>query len=161
MTDTTLDSAVNGTDIDSLLDSTLDDLCDVPEFKPFAAGAHVCTIKWDYSKKINDKPVIEISITHVSTEELADPTATPPTPGDNTNVVFMLYKKDGTKNEIGEGQWKEILKPLAAHFGTTTNRQTMDASQGAQCLVVTGIRTDKKDKDNLKHYTSVNSLAVL
>ena len=34
-------------DIDNLLDGTLDDLADAPEFKPFPLGAHKIVMKWE------------------------------------------------------------------------------------------------------------------
>ena len=44
--------------IDSILDSTLDDLADMPEFKPFPAGAHKCTFDFE-AKTINGKPAVK------------------------------------------------------------------------------------------------------
>lgn len=148
-------------DIDSLLDATLDDLADVPEFKPYPIGAHRAVIKWDYTKKVNEKVCVELSIQGIETVELTNPEDTPITPGMTTSMLFNFTKKDGTKNEIAEGQWKELLKPLAAHFGTANNRATMDASNGAECLAVTTIRADKKDPNDVKYYTAIKSLTVL
>ena len=154
---------VNTSSIDSLLDGTLDDLADIPEFKPFPVGAHTVTIKWEM-KAINNVPAIELALTGVATVELANPeTDKPIAAGDGTNVMFMLKKQDGTNNEIAQGQWKELLKPLAVHFGTTSNRATMEASNGAEVLVVTAIRksVSKTDATDIKYYTSVTSLTVL
>ena len=152
--------SVNTTSIDSLLDGTLDDLADVPEFKPFSAGAHKVIIKW-HMKEISSKPVIMLNLTAVETVELKDATDAPIVAGDTTEVMFQLYTKDGRPNEIAQGQWKELLRPLAAHFGTKSNRETMDASNGAECLVVTGIRVNKKDLNDVKYYTSVDTIAII
>lgn len=145
------------TSIDSLLDATLDDLADMPEFKPFPAGAHRCTIEFEV-KDVGGIPSVGLKLTAIETMELANPEDTPVKAGDSTEVLFMLKKKDGTTNELGQGQFKEILKPLAAHFNTATNRATMEAAKGAECLVVTVIREDKK---NQKFYTGVTNLQVL
>lgn len=151
------------TDIDTLLDSTLDDLADIPEFKPFPVGAHRCTINWDI-KEINGKKCPELKLTAVETVELSEtnPEGTLPlNAGDTTNVLFQLVKKDGTANDIGQGQFKETLKPLAAHFNTVSPKDTMAASNGAECLVVTTIQEDNRDKNNIKHYTKVTNIQVL
>ena len=156
-------STVNTTSIDSLLDGTLDDLADVPEFKPFPMGAHKVTIKWDI-KEINSQPAIELALTAVETIELTNPeTDKPVAAGDTTNVMFMLKKKDGTNNDLAQGQWKELMKPLAAHFGTTSNKATMEASNGAEVLVITDVRksVSKTDANDVKYYSSVKSLSVI
>lgn len=147
-------------DIDGLLDSTLDDLADMPEFKPFPAGAHRATISFD-QKKVGEISSIELSIEGIETVELSNADDTPIAPKDSTSVLYMLKKKDGTNNELAQGQLKNILKPLQAHFGTSSSRETMEQSKGAEVLLVTKIRTDKRDKDNIKNYTDVVSLQVM
>lgn len=138
----------------SLLDSTLDDLNDLPEYKVFPPGAHRCTIAWE-EKEINKHPAIELRLTAIATEELADPTETPLSEGDESSVAFML------DNEFGVGNFKAVLKPLAAHFGLegATNREIVEASQGAEVLVVTKLRADKNDPE--KKYLSIKNLAVV
>jgi|SRR6267378_1503709 len=156
----------SGIDMDDLLDATLDDLADLPEFKPFAVGAHRATIKWAL-KDINElKGCPELTITHVETVELTNPEDTPPKPGDTCSIAYMLKKKDKATNqfvpnEIAQGQFKEVCKVLAAHFGTSSIRETMDASNGAEVLVVMGIRTDKRDANNLKYYADLKSIQVM
>jgi len=153
-------STVNTSSIDSLLDATLDDLADIPEFKPFPIGAHSVKIAFDY-KEVNGTAAVELALTAVATVELATPTDTPITAGDTTNVLFLLKKKDGSDNELAQGQLKELLKPLAAHFGTTSPRATMAAANGAEVVVITDIREDKRDPQNVKQYTSIKQLTVL
>jgi hypothetical protein len=152
--------------MDDLLDGTLDDLADVPEFKPFAAGAHRVTISFDATKKINDMPAIEVKLVHVETMELSDPEATPPNAGDSTNVIYILKKKDDkgnvVRNELAEGQFKNLLASLAPSFPeATTNRAIMEAAQGYEVLAVTSIRENKKDKNNIKYYTALDSVTPL
>lgn len=147
-------------DLDSILDSTLDDLSDVPEFKPFPAGAHKVTIKWDF-KEISKQMCPQITLTHVETLELANPEDEPPKVGDTCNMAFLMKAKDGSINEIAQGQFKNLLKPLAAHLGTTSNRDTITESQGMEVVVVTGVRTDSSDKDNVKHYLQIKNLMVV
>lgn len=147
-------------DLDSLLDSTLDDLADMPEFKPFPAGAHRVTIEMEV-KAVNDIPSLDIKMTAVETVELANPEDLPVKTGDTTNMLIMLKKKDGTRNEFSEGKMKELMKPLAAHFGTTTNRETLEASNGCEVLVVTKLRKDDRNKDDVKYYTDIVSWQVV
>jgi hypothetical protein len=150
---------------DDLLDSTLDDLADMPEFKPFAAGAHKVQIFFDPTKKINDLPAVDLKLVCVESVELLNPEDVPPKAGDFTNVAFMLKKKDGEKivrNELAEGQLKEVLKSLAPAFpDAKTNREIMEQANGFEVLVSTGVRKNDKDKQNIKYYTQLNALSLI
>lgn len=147
--------------IDSILDGTLDDLADVPAFKPFPAGSHRCTVTFE-AKKVSDIPSIEMSIVGIETVELSNEGDTPIAAGDKTSVLYMLKKKDGSANELGQGQLKaNILAPLQAHFGTASNPETLAAAQNCEVLLTTKVRTDKRDADNLKYYTDVVALQVV
>lgn len=151
--------------LDDLLDGTLDDLADMPEFKPFAAGAHRMTLKFDATKKINDMPAIELKLTIVESVELSDPTQTPPAAGDTTNVIFILKKKDDkgnvVRNELAEGQFKKIMAELSPAFPEAAGspRKIMEAADGYEVLGLTTTRADKRDKT--KVYTSLESVQVL
>lgn len=147
-------------DLDSILDSTLDDLADMPEFKPFPAGAHRATIKLEV-KAVNDIPSLDIKLEGIESVELSNPEDQPIKQGDSTNQLLMLKTKDGKKNEFSEGKMKELLKPLAAHFGTTTNRETIEAANGAEVLVVTKLRKDDRNKEDIKYYTDIVSWQVM
>lgn len=144
-------------DIDALLDGTLDDLADLPEFKPFPVGAHRCKLKWDL-KEVNGQLCPQLELTAIETVELANPEDTPVKAGDTTNLIFMFKKKDGTPNEMGQGQFKNVIAPLASSFSATSNRDAMEKSNGAECLVVTELRVDKKAD---KTYTCITSLQVM
>lgn len=147
-------------DIDSLLDSTLDDLVDMPEFKPFPVGAHRALLSMTVTT-VNNNPSIDVSLEAIETVELSNPEDKPTAKGDKTNMLLMLKKNDGTKNELSEGKWKELLKPLQIHFNTSSNRETMEASKGVEVLAVTKIRADKRDKDDVKYYTDIVSIQVI
>jgi len=58
-------------DLDNLLDTTLDDLEDLPSFKPFPSGAHRCLATFA-TKEIGGKEVVELSFEYISCEGLAD-----------------------------------------------------------------------------------------
>lgn len=147
--------------IDDLLDGTLDDLADVPSFKPFPAGAHVCKLGWEI-KQIGVSPAVELKLTYVSTAELSNDSDTMPTPGDTTSTAFILKTKEGKKNELAEGQWKEILNSLKeGGIEGNTPKELMAASEGLEVLVVTTIRLDKRDPQDIKPYTQVKSVSVI
>ena len=150
---------------DDLLDGTLDDLKDIPEFKPFAAGAHKMTLKFDATKKINEMPAIEVKLTIIESVELANPEDTPPAPGDTSNVLYMLKKKDDkgvvVDNELAQGQFKELMKALSPAFpDAKSNREIMAAAEGYEVLGVTSIRENKKDKNDIKRYTSLDTVLL-
>jgi hypothetical protein len=155
-------------DMDDLLDATLDDLPDAPEFKPFPAGAHRCSIQWAFKEIGGLKNCPEITLKMIETVEASDTEATPAKAGDTTSVAYMLKKKDKDNpgqfvtNEIAAGQFKEVLKSLSAGgFAGASGREIMEASNGAEVLVVTGTRADKRDQNNIKYYTDIKSLQVM
>lgn len=151
--------------MDDLLDGTLDDLADMPEFKPFAPGAHKLKLNF-LQKTINELPSIELKLTMIESVELSNPDDTPPAIGDTTNILYMMKTKgdDGklVRNELAEGQFKELLAQLAPAFPEAkSNRDIMTAAEGYEVLGVTSIRTNKKDKNNIKYYTTLESVAII
>lgn len=138
-------------DMDSLLDGTLDDLMDAPEFKPFPAGTHKVTIKIE-QKKIGTHPSFEVGMTAIETIELADAAKdTPLETGATTSVAYMMDV------ELGQGKFKKILASLAEHFGPMSNRELIAAAQNAECVVVT---TKRQNKEKTQWYTDIVELMV-
>ena len=147
--------------IDSILESTLDNLPDVPEFKPFAAGSHQATIAFEV-KEIQKKPAVEWKLTHMETIELANPEDTPPKAGDTCSGAFIFLDKDGKENELALGQFKALLKPLQAHFGTTSNGETLEASQGATVVLTMTQRAGKAGTSSEgKFFPVIEAIAVV
>lgn len=142
---------MSSTNLDNLLDLSLDDLVDLPEFKVFPAGAHRCTMKLE-SKEINKHPAIELKLTLIESVELADPAEEPAAAGTESSVAYMM------DNEFGQGKFKEILKPLAAHFGLAKFGEIQEASSGSEVLVVT---KQRQNKDKTQTYLEVVSLQVM
>ncbi len=153
-------------DIDSLLDGTLDDLADAPEFKPFPIGAHKIVMKWE-TKQLDDKKEQGKKNTLVTLKMKALETIETPagsdevcSPGQEENIGFFLVHHSSPKAmEIGQGAFKEIMKSLAAHYGAKSNRELMADSEGAEALVTTGLRADKAD--NAKKYTTLEKLMIV
>jgi hypothetical protein len=153
-------------DIDSLLDGTLDDLADAPEFKPFPIGAHKIVMKWE-TKQLDDSKekgkkntIVTLKMKAIETVETPAGSDEVCSPGQEENIGFFLVHHSSPKAmEIGQGAFKEIMKSLAAHYGAKSNRELMADSEGAEALVTTGLRADKTDKT--KKYTKLEKLMIV
>ena len=139
--------------IDNLLDGTLDDLADMPEFKPFTPGIHLCTLNIE-QKVINNFPAFELSLKVKETQEVA-PGAEPMAPGSETSTAYFMKHSNPKVAEMGQGQFKEILAKAAAHFGAKSNRELIADINGSEALVVTDLRPNK---DKTKTYTNVKEV---
>lgn len=138
--------------LDNLLDANLDDLADLPEFKPFPNGAYRVTIEFE-CKEVNKHPSVELKLTCVETLELSDAAADVPVEaGTQCSVLYML------DNEYGQGTLKEVLKPLAIHLGVTKVTELMECAKGTEVLVVT---KQRQSKDKTATYINVAKLEVL
>jgi hypothetical protein len=137
--------------VDDILDMELDDLEDMPEFKPFPAGVHKCSISMAI-KEVNDKPCVEVALKAIETLELANPSDEPTKPGDETNVLCFL------DNEMGRGNLKAIAAQLAEYAGSRNNRVIIDAVTDVECLVATAIRHNKKTDTD---YTDIKEIKVV
>lgn len=142
--------------LDTILDASLEDLADLPEFKPFAPGVHEVTIELT-PKEINKHPSVELNMTMVKTIEMTDPTQEVPAPGATSSVAFML------DNAIGQGKFKELIKPIGEHLGISLSekgsiRAIMEKAKGMTCKVVTNVRAGKEEG---QVFMNVKSLAVV
>lgn len=143
--------------LDSLLDGTLDDIADLPQFKVFPSGAYNVQLKEGFvQKEINNHPAIELKMVCTEVLELnnAADEADAPKPGDECSIAFMM------DNEIGQGKFKEAIKNFAAMAGTSNIRTCMEASKGAEVMVVIK-RTHKDEGGERKYYANLQKLEVL
>ena len=141
--------------MDALLDGTLDDLKDMPEFKPFPKGAHRVVINIE-QKKIDGWPAFEIKLKALETVELADATVDQPVEsGAETSVAYFMAHEKDIVAELGQGKFKLIMASAADKFGAKSNRDLIADCQGAEALVATGLR-DNKDKT--KKFTDIEAL---
>ena len=138
------------------LDETLDDLADLPSSKPWPAGAYEATVK--ISRMPKKAGSYAINLTCVQPIELADPAAEPPAEGDQSAVFIHTMKKDGNKNEFGQGQLKIVLKPIGAMLGTSSINEILEATKdGVDAVVVVGVRKSKDEQyDDQQDIKSVN-----
>lgn len=146
MTANTFDS------MNDLLNSSVDDLADLKEFKPLPEGSYNCIFDWNKS----ENPVgVKVTLTVKDVLELADPSdenvAQANEPGAKETFLFMFYTKDGEPNSMGQGELKnmirDVLKPV---FAGDTNSETLDNAKGAEVHVVFGHRSVTKDGETKK-----------
>lgn len=146
---------INASDIDALLDGTIDDIADLPEFKAFPAGVHRASFQWEY-KDINKHPTYIMKLKAIETVELpADSKDQPLVSGAETSVNFML------DNEVGQGKWKEVMKVLAAKFGEKKNRELIAESNGSEAVFVTKVRTKKDGDTVVASYTDIVEMSFV
>ena len=127
------------------LDETLDDLADLPQQAPWPAGAYEATVQITRMPKKQGSFVI--NLTCVQPIELSDPAAEPPAEGDKSVVFIHTMKKDGTKNEFGQGQLKNILTPIANALNTRSVSEVLEATKdGIPAIVVVKIRKSKDEQ---------------
>jgi hypothetical protein len=138
--------------MDSLLDSTLDDLADLPEFKVFPPGAHKVTIVSMEPKKIGEHPAWEVRFKLVEHMELTNPEEQPMLAGSECSVSYMM------DNEFGQGAFKDLCKPLAANTGIGSMRDLKDAVKGTEVMIVT---KQRQNKDKTATYLDVKKLEVI
>jgi hypothetical protein len=139
-------------DLDTLLDSTLDDLEDLPQFAVFPAGASKCLATLS-SKDVNKKPAIELSFKMVESIELVDPQATAPKEGDQSSSLFFL------DNEFGRGKFKAIAGYFADYVGSTRLRDIVEGVKDVEVILVSAAKVDKHD--DTKIYLEVKELQVV
>ena len=136
--------------LDSLLEGSIDDLADLPEFAVFPNGVHKVQIKWE-SKEVNKHPCLELKMKAIETVELSNTSDTPLVAGAESSVLYML------DNEFGQGKMKEVMKSLAAACGTKSIKETMAASDGMEVQVVTKVR---QNKEKTQSYTDVSKVII-
>lgn len=123
--------------LDSILDSQLDDLNDLPEFLVPPPGAYRATILSATEKKVGDHPAVEFKFKLLETMELTNTDDTPVADGTETSIAYML------DNEYGVGNFKKFLAPIALATGASQAREVMAASVGLEVLLVTKLRVVK------------------
>lgn len=147
--------------LDDLLDETLDDLADLPETKPFPAGAHRANVKVRRNTKKPGQYIVEM--THQEVLELANPNTEEdklPKVGDKSTVFIVTKTKDGKPNEFGQGQLKLVLKPLATLANSNNIGDILETTKdGVDCVVVVGIRKSKDE--NYDDQQDIKKLEVI
>jgi hypothetical protein len=129
---------------DILVDEMLDDLADLPETAPFPPGAHTAKM---FLMRQKDKPsTIIAKFKYVKEMELVNPNAVAPKPDDEATIFIHTKKKDGTKNEFGQGQLKMLISPIAERIGAKGVNECLESTKdGVEVAIVTGLRKSKEE----------------
>lgn len=136
---------------DAILDASLDDLADLPEFASFPAGVHRCTVSLT-KKEINSKPAIEVKLVAIETVELSKPEEDKPVnAGQVSSAAYFL------DNEFGQGAFKKLVAPLAASLGVSSLRELLEQAEGTEVEAVTAFRKNKKTGEE---YFDIKKLIV-
>lgn len=147
-------------DLDNLLDVTLDDLEDLPTFTPFPVGSHRVMATFE-SKDMGGKLAIELSFTMIETLEYA----VEPVEGEDGKLIGATKEGDTSNtlffmaNEFGSGNFKKCAKPFAAAMGFTTTREIVENVKQVECVIITALKQDKRDPE--KFYLDVKEIAVV
>ena len=83
--------------LNALLEGNLDDLADLPEFKPYPIGVHRVTISL-IPKVVNDKLAISADFKYLALVELANPTDNVPDVGAVANVLCQMDNEFGKEH---------------------------------------------------------------
>lgn len=139
-------------DVDALLDGTVDDLQDKPEFKAFPAGGHLCQIFFMPKAIADVGQGVEIKLVARQTLQLEFEGDEPLNPGDETQVFLFFTHENETVVKFGQGTFKEIMAVLAAKYGAKSNRLLMQEAQGNEMIVLT---EQRENKDKTQSFTSI------
>jgi len=136
--------------LSDLLSASIDDLADMPEFAVLPNGVHRVRIKFE-TKEVNKHPCVELKMVVIETIELSETTDAAPAAGTEAGCLYMM------DNDLGQGQFKEIIKPLAVHLNEGNIGKVIELAKDMEVTVVTKKR---QNKDKTQTYNSVTNLMV-
>lgn len=143
------------------LDTTLDDIEDLPTFVVPLSGAYVFKSSWEQkdipnAKGGKDHPAVSVNFEIVEITELSeepDEGEAPPKVGDKFSIPYML------DNKFGAGMLKsQILVPTQKHFGGATKTEVLNNLNGA--TVVTIIKRQYNKKSD-RYFPNIKKLAFV
>lgn len=140
------------------MDTSLDDIEDLPQFIVPLSGAYQMTLENIEQKEINDKGCFSCNFVIDEVMELSESPdessgESVPKQGDKFNIPYF------NDNKFSAGLFKsDILLPLAKQFGVKTVGEVVNQAKDLKVLVVMK-RTYDKDKD--RHYPKLKKLQLL
>ena len=143
--------------LDQLLDTSISDLADLPEFKQPPAGAHRCYFNLA-AKEIGGEPALVMNFKVIETLELEDPEKDKPLEaGDEFDISSVMT------NEFGQGLVKSVAAKACEAQGvdpeTVTLGQSFEPFIGGEVIAFTGLRLDKKDKSKTpRHFVTLKDI---
>lgn len=133
------------TNIQDLLDASIDNIEDLPSTDAWPVGAHLVSAKLEVNNKDPKKPMIIGRVTLIETAEQADPEAKPAKAGDQYGFMYGLIKKDsnGERNEFSLSSIKTFYGQPLVEAGkipaNATVKDIVDAyTDGVELLITTG-----------------------
>lgn len=143
--------------LDQLLDTSISDLADLPEFKQPPAGAHRCYFNLS-AKEIGGEPALVMNFKVIETLELEAPEKDKPLEaGDEFDITSTMT------NEFGQGLVKSVAAKACIAQGvdpeTVTLGQSFEPFIGGEVIAFTGLRVDKKDKSKTpRHFVTLKDI---
>lgn len=142
--------------LDQLLDTSISDLADLPEFKQPPAGAHRCYFNLS-AKEVGGEPALVMNFKVIETLELEVETDKPLEAGDEFDITSTMT------NEFGQGLVKSVAAKACAAQGvdpeTVTLGQSFEPFIGGEVIAFTGLRVDKKDKSRTpRHFVTLKDI---
>lgn len=126
--------------IEDLMDTSLDDLKDLPGFEVPPMGHYKLLISLA-KKDVNNHPSIEAACTVQETLELADKSQKQVEVGTKFSQLFMM------DNEWGQGGFKGFVLPIAQGLGITRVGEAVEKIQNVTIAATIKHRYHKEDKD--------------
>ncbi len=147
------ESSFSFDDMDDLLDKSIDDLKDLPEFKVPSTGMYRLGLTVS-AKEINEKPAVEASFRVIECIELAEPTDEPGKLDDKFSIAFFLKDNEGEDSELGFGRLKEFVLPFKAHFNEDNLKTVLQTHLSNEVLITAlvkkiGRKPNKKKNETL------------
>lgn len=140
-------------DVDSLLDATLDDIADLPVFAVYPAGAHRVLATFSLKDIEGHGACPELKFKLIETVELANSQDEKPEQGAESAALYML------DNEMGQGNFKNAARPFQEALKCASNRELIEQVTDIECVILTGVRKDKNDPDRL--YLNVKEINLV
>ena len=150
------------TDFDSLLNSSMDDLDDLPPVGVPPTGHYTLVVSAERvtPTEAGKNEYIKFSYEVEAVNEVKNPEEDlRELHADGNLRFFFKFKKDGTVNDFGVGFLKEAIAPFAAHFGTRGIGESLQAINKVMVAASLIRKPDRKDPERFNF--SLKDVVVL
>ena len=150
------------TDFDSLLNSSMDDLDDLPPVGVPPTGHYTLVVSAERvtPAEAGKNEYIKFSYEVEAINEVKNPEEeAQAAAGMKFSQIFSPFKKDGTVNDYGVGFLKEAIAPFAAHFGTRGIGESLQAINKVTVAASLVRKVDKRDPERFNF--SLKDVVVL
>lgn len=156
-------------DLDVLNSASIDDLQDLPEFKPLPGGTYLMALETSLDEDeyedddgvTQDRIVPTVRFTLKEVIELENQKDEPPADGASFTKRMYLKKRNGERNAGGEGEFKMVVAAVAHMFpDASSNAERFTLASGAELAVTVKVRR-RKDKETKEIREENQVLAVI